>query len=52
MMTVISGHEKSYICSGGKIAFGTNKHLLILIRKISGDANLFFLHIKICGHRN
>ena len=46
------GIQKAYICSCDKIAFGTNKHLLLLISKISSDyTKLFFLHDKTCGHR-
>ena len=39
--------SKSNICSCDEIAFGTNKHLLILKVKISDDAKLIFLHDKI-----
>ena len=43
--------QKPCICSCDKIAFRTNKLLLILKVKISGNAKLFFLHDKTCGHR-
>ena len=38
---------KSLIFAVDKIAFGTNKHLLILKVKVSGDAKLFFYMIRL-----